>query len=139
MISPASASTPVTGGCAHQWISRSGTRFRRARAMARSRWTWPRPLGEEIHSAPPARPGVARHGPGAGLLAALGGVVVGVGGVRLGGDLGQEGPDVSWPVPPPVVPVLLRPPLGGVEHVIEREPGSFPGFGWRDRQCRRNG
>ena len=40
-----------TGGWASHSISRSGTRSRRARAMARSRSTWPSPIGEQTHRA----------------------------------------------------------------------------------------
>ena len=66
--------------------------------------------------------GITQHGLRVGLHAPLDEIVVGLGGVRLGGDLGHEELDVSPPVPPPVVPVLLPPPLGGVEHVVEGVP-----------------
>ena len=65
---------------------------------------------------------VAQHDVGVGLHAPLHEVVVGLGGVRLGGDLRHEELDVSSPVPTPVVPVLLRPSLGGVEDVVEGAP-----------------
>ncbi len=83
--------------------------------------------------------GIAQQGLSVGLHAPLDQIVVGLRGVRLGGDLGHEELDVSSPVLPPVVPVLLRPPLGRVEHVVERMPASFPRVGRRDRQRRRDG
>ncbi len=81
---------------------------------------------------------IAQHGVGVGLHAPLHEIVVGLGGVRLGGDLRHEELDVSPPVPPPVVPVLLRPSLGGVEDVVEGALVPFPGVHWRDRQGRRD-
>ena len=83
--------------------------------------------------------GITQHGLRVGLHAPLDEIVVGLRGVRLGGDLGHEELDVSSPVPSPVVPVLLRPPIGGVEHVVEGMSALFPGVGWRDRQRRRDG
>jgi hypothetical protein len=44
--SPRSSSTWVTGGWVSQSISRSGCRVRSSPAMARSRRTWPSPIGE---------------------------------------------------------------------------------------------
>ena len=81
---------------------------------------------------------IAQHGVGVGLHAPLHEIVVGLGGVRLGGDLRHEELDVSSPVPPPVVPVLLRPSLGGVEEVVEGALVPFPGVRWRDWRGRRD-
>ena len=48
--SPRSSSTPVTGGWASQSISRSGCLARSSPAIARSRRTWPSPIGELTYS-----------------------------------------------------------------------------------------
>ena len=61
-ISPAAASTSVTGDWASHSIRRSGTRSRTARAIARSRSTWPRPIGDDTHSAVRGRSRANSHG-----------------------------------------------------------------------------
>ena len=65
--------TSVTGDCASHSISRSGTRSRSARAMARSRSTWPRPIGEQTHSARRLRSRAKSHGVcvGAGVVVCM--------------------------------------------------------------------
>ena len=61
IVSPSRSSTLVTGSCASQSICRSGCRALSSRAIARSRWAWPSPIGDEMKSArgPPVRP---KHG-----------------------------------------------------------------------------
>ena len=47
IVSPSRSSTAVTGSWASQSTWRSGSSRRSSATMARSRRTWPRPIGEE--------------------------------------------------------------------------------------------
>ena len=61
MTSPCAASTSATGLCANHSIRRSGTCSRNARAIARSRRTWPSPIGEHTHNARRVRSRANNH------------------------------------------------------------------------------
>src|SRR5271166_2195581 len=63
--SPSASSARVTGSWASQSIWRPGTSARSSRAIAMSRWAWPRPIGEQMNRARLSgiRPPVVEHLP----------------------------------------------------------------------------